>query len=152
MKTLAITIITILISTLTIQAKNAFAPLDTIKEIKSVVDAFEMDFELSDYSELGETTAKSVFVRKPKELPTNFSGFKVEVLRVYNAPLAGDDKFLQETGGVSVEKIGENTYAYLIGEFETEKGMLDFLEKVIKPTYRNAKAIVYKKGMRVEEI
>lgn len=152
MKTLAIAIITILATTFSAQATATFAPLDTIKEIKSVVGAFEMDVELSAFGELEAKSADAVFVRQPKDLPTDFTGYKIEVIRVYNQPLGADDNFLQVTGGVCVEKIGENTYAYLIGNFNTKQGMLDFLNTVIKPEHRNAKAIVYKKGLRVKEI
>lgn len=152
MKNLAIIIITILATSFSAQATSFFAPLDTIKEIKSVVGAFETDFELSEFGAMEAKDANAVFVRQPKKLPTDFTGFKIEVVRVYNQPLGADDEFLQVTGGVSIEKIGENTYAYLIGNFNTKQGMLDFLNKVIKPEYRNAKAVVYKKGLRVKEI
>jgi hypothetical protein len=149
MKTVAIIIITILVSVSNIQAELFFAPLDTVKGEKSIVGAFEADFELASF---GDMSAKStVFVRQPESLPIDFSGYKIEVLRVYHEPLNANDKFLQITGGVSVEKIGENTYAYLIGNFNTKKGMMDFLETVIKPKYGSAKAVVYKKGLRVDE-
>ena len=150
MKTLAITIVVILISVLNSQAESFFSPMDTVKEKKSVVGAFETGFELSSFGEV--TSRNDVFVKQPESLAIDFSGYKIEVMRVYHQPLKANDEFLQITGNVSVEKIGEHTYAYLIGNFNTEKGMTDFLETVIKPKYRNAKAIVYKKGLRVEEL
>lgn len=150
MKTAAIIIITILVSVSNIQAESFFAPLDTIKEQKSIEGAFETGFELASFGDL--SNKGEVFVRQPEALPIDFSGYKIEVVRVYHEPLNANDEFLQITGGVSVEKIGENTYAYLIGNFSTKKGMTDFLETVIKPKYGSAKAIVYKKGLRVDEI
>jgi hypothetical protein len=149
MKTVLIIIITILVSVSNIRAESFLAPMDTIKEQKSIVGAFETGFELANF---GDWSNKSeVFVREPELLPIDFSGYKIEVVRVYHEPLNANDEFLQITGGVSVEKIGENTYAYLIGNFNTKKGMMNFLETVIKPKYGNAKAIVYKKGLRVDE-
>lgn len=152
MKTLAIAIILILGTTFTANATSHFAPLDTIEEESSTVGAFEIDFELSEFGEFDAKDANTVFVRQPKNLPTTFTGYKIEVIRVYNQPLGADDEFLQKTGNVEIEKIGENTYAYLIGDFNSKEGMLDFLNKVIKPEYKNAKALVYKKGIRVKEI
>lgn len=152
MKTLIATVILIFGITLTSSATSYFAPQDTIDEEKSIVGAFEMDFELSEFGEFDSKDANAVFVRQPKNLSTTFSGYKIEVLRVYNQPLSADDEFLQNTGNVEVEKIGENTYAYLIGNFNTKEGMLDFLDKVIKPEHKNAKALYYKKGVRVKEI
>jgi hypothetical protein len=148
MKTAAIIIITILVSVSNIQAESFFAPLDTIKEQKSIVGAFDSGFELTSF---GNLSKGEVFVRQPELLPIDFSGYKIEVIRVYHEPLNANDEFLKITGGVSVEKIGENTYAYLIGNFNTKKGMTDFLETVIKPKYSNAKAVVYKKGLRVDQ-
>lgn len=150
MKTVIIIIITILVSVSNIQAESFFAPLDTIKEQKSVVGAFDTGFELAAFGEM--TSKNDIFVKQPESLPLDFSGYKIEVIRVYHEPLNANDEFLQTTGNVSVEKIGENTYAYLIGNFNTKKGMMDFLETVIKPKYGTAKAVVYKKGLRVDEI
>ena len=120
MKTATIIIITILVSVSNIQAKSFFAPLDTIKEQKSIVGAFETGFEVASFGDL----SNEVFVRQPEALPIDFSGYKIEVIRVYHEPLNANDEFLKTTGGVSVEKIGENTYAYLIGNFNTKKGNL----------------------------
>lgn len=152
MKNLTAIIILILATTFTANATSYFAPQDTIEEETSVVGAFEMDIKLSEFGEFNEKDANAVFVRKPKDLPTNFTGYKIEVLRVYNQPLSADDEFLQITGNVEVEKIGENTYAYLIGDFNSKEGMIDFLNKVIKPEHKNAKALYYKKGVRAKEI
>lgn len=152
MKNLTIIIVLILGTTFTANATSYFAPQDTIEEEQSVVGAFEMDFELSEFGAFDSKDVNAVFVRQPKDLPTDFSGYKIEVLRVYNQPLSADDEFLQRTGNVQVEKIGENVYAYLIGDFNTKQGMIDFLEKVIKPEHRNAKALLYKKGVRVKEV
>jgi|AntRauTorckE5430_2_1112549.scaffolds.fasta_scaffold02046_4 hypothetical protein len=149
MRTIAVIIITILVSVSNIQAKSFFAPLDTVKEQKSVVGAFETNFESISFGDL--SNKGGVFVRQPESLPLDFSGYKIEVIRVYHEPLNANDEFLQITGGVSVEKIGENTYAYLIGNFNTKKGMIDFLETVIKPKYSDAKAVFYKKGLRVDK-
>ena len=154
MKTLAIIIIVILVSVLDIQAEYFFAPMDTVKEQKGLVGAFETtfetDFELASFGVL--TSKNGVFVKQPESLPIDFSGYKIEVMRVYHQPLDANDEFLQIAGNVSVEKIGEYTYTYLIGDFNTEKGMMNFLKTVIKPNYKNAKALVYKKGLRVEEL
>lgn len=152
MKTLATTIILVIAATFTANATSFFAPQDTIEEESSIVGAFEMDMEFSEFGAFNSKDANAVFVRKPKELPVDFSGYKIEVLRVYNQPLNADDAFLQNTGNVQIEKIGENTYAYLIGNFNTKEGMIDFLEKVIKPEHKNAKALLYKNGVRVKEI
>lgn len=152
MKNLAATIILILATTFVANATSFFAPQDTIEEESSIVGAFDMDIELSEFGAFSGKDANSIFVRQPKELPADFSGYTIEVLRVYNQPLGADDEFLQITGNVQVEKIRENTYAYLIGDFNSKEGMIDFLNKVIKPEHKNAKALQYKKGLRVKEI
>ncbi len=149
----AITLFVILFACITAKATttNFSAPMDTIK--KSVMKGafFEEELEMSEKFSGIEEPSKINYARKVKALPLDFNGYKIEVVRVYHKPLAETDEFLMKTGGVSVERIGENTFAYLIGDFETEKGMLDFLEKVVKPNYSDAKAIYYKKGVRMSE-
>lgn len=149
MKTLSITIFLLFTISFYAAATSFVFPQDTVEEESGIIGAFEMDFELSAFNTFDEN---EVFVRQPNKLSTTYSGYKIELLRVYNQPLDANDELLRNVGGVEVEKIGENTYAYLIGDFKTKQGMLDFLEKVIKPKYGNAKALVYKKGLRVKEL
>ncbi len=142
MKTLATTIFAVLISVISVQA-STFAPQDTIKE-ERIIGAFD----ILDSDIIEEEVA---FVRSVKELPIDFSGYKVELMRVYHQPLDANDELFQTMGGVEMEKINDFTYAYVVGDFNKESGMTHYLKTVARRLYPSAKAITYDDGIRVEK-
>jgi hypothetical protein len=156
MKKVAITFAIIITACITVKAETTSfaAPMDTIKE-KVIMGAFfegadEIAKALGEYEEKEEASRVS-YARKAIVLPLDYTGYKIELTRVYHKPLADGDELLMTFGGISLEVVGENAFAYLIGDFETKEGMMEFLEKVIQPNYPNAKAVVYKNGIRVEK-
>jgi hypothetical protein len=143
MKTLIITIFTVLVSVASVQASTTFSPQDTVKE-ERVIGAFDIfDAEIIE--------EENVFVRSVKELPIDFTGYKVELLRVYHQPLDANDALFQEMGGVEMEKINDFTYAYVVGNFNKTEGMEHYLKTVARRLYPNAASITYKNGIRVKK-
>jgi hypothetical protein len=140
MKTLAITIITILVSVTISQASTLVSPQDTINEerVMGAFDIFDMDV----------IEEENVFVRSVKELPIDFTGYKIELMRVYHQPLDANDELFQNMGGIEMEKINDFTYAYVIGNFNKESGMDHYLKTVARRLFPSAKAITYKNGVR----
>lgn len=91
------------------------------------------------------------YVRRAKELSKDFTGYKIELVTVYNAPLALNDKMFQTFGGITFEKRSDNSYTYLLGgNFDDKKAVEAFLNDIVKAKYPNAKGVKYNKGNQVK--
>lgn len=155
MKYLIFTILTITLITATsneIAAKELVAPSDTIAT-KSAKCIFEMDSEIVETVtfaniDLGEFVEES---SKPtpanlKPLPTKFSGYKVQIIKVYNQPLDEMDAMLFEYKEVMIERIGESHYAYLVGNFDSKDEAITYIAEM---SNKNMKLVKYKNGIRL---
>ena len=156
--TLLITLILSVIAPSTISAMKFDAmPLDTIKEkvVKGLF--FEETYEeksivdTKDLEEEEEASKVIVYRSKAKILPRDYSGYGIQLFVVYHKPLEANDPLFKEYGNLLVEKIGENGYSYIlkVEDFRTKKGLDAFNERVIRPKFKNAKALKYKNGVRV---
>lgn len=162
MKSLILTITTMILitaTTTTISAEAFNAPLDTIAQKSAKKCIFEMEtstksiktVELSNlsYSFLDDCIEEP---SKPtsanlKPLPSKFTGYKVQIMNVYHQPLDETEAILFEYKEVMIERIGESQYAYLVGNFISEKEATEFLSKA---SNNNMKLIQYKNGLRVQ--
>lgn len=91
------------------------------------------------------------FVRRAKELSEDFTGYKIELVTVYNSPLALNDELFQTFGGITFEKRSDNSYTYLLGgNFDNKKAVEAFLNDIVKAKYPNAKGVKYNKGKVVK--
>jgi hypothetical protein len=107
------------------------------------------------FGELVNGTAKGVsedapaYIRKPKDLPTNFTGYKVELITVFNKKLSLNDELYTKFGGISIEQRTATSFTYLVGNFEDKAACDDYIAKVIQSRYPNAKGVKYNKGVVV---
>lgn len=85
-----------------------------------------------------------------RALPKEYSGFKIQLLRVEAEPLADDDIIFFRHGNVIEEEVGKEEFAYLIGNFKTEDEALLFIERnLLFDLYPEAIIIQYKDSSRI---
>lgn len=123
------------------QTNVTYSTLDTSKLEKMKTGAFG---EIGGQAR-GEESAPD-YIRRPKVLPKGFSGYKIELFTVYNNELSLNDELYKTFGGVMIERRSDNSFTYLLGEFVDKDAVEDYLNKVIKSRYADAKAIKYKNG------
>jgi len=107
------------------------------------------------FGEMVGGTAKGVeevpaYIRKPKSLATDFTGYKVELMTVYNKELSLNDELFKTFGGIKIEQRTANSYTYLVGNFEDKAACDDYIAKVIQSRYPDAKGVKYSKGVVVD--
>lgn len=90
------------------------------------------------------------FVRKPKMLKDNYTGYKIELVTVFNKPLELTDDLFQQFGGVTIERKAHNSYTYLLGDFKTKEALETYMNQIVKPRYPEATGVKYKKGEQVD--
>ena len=125
-----------------------YQPLDTIKQ-RIVVGAFgETTIFDPFYGEDVEEPSKINYYRKPKALPRDYTGFTIELFKVYHKPLSDTDELFAEYGNIFVEQADENTYVYYLGDFPLERTVVDVHEKIYKLKFPDSKIVKYKNGLR----
>jgi len=90
------------------------------------------------------------YIRKPKNLDKDFSGYKIELMTVYNNKLSLNDELYTKFGGIKIEQRTANSYTYLIGDFKDKEACEDYYTKVIQSQYNKAKCVKYKEGIIVK--
>lgn len=96
--------------------------------------------------DFGFKSPKKVF--KTKKVKSNYTGYKIEILITDN-PLPANHQLFNEMGGIEMDITNQNKYAYLIGNFSTEKSANHFLNTVIKGRYPEATIRKYDNGNRL---
>ena len=83
-----------------------------------------------------------------KPIPNNYTGFKVEVTKVYHEPLEYGNKIFSTFDNIMLERIGETQFSYVTGNFKTVKQATAFVDN----STSNKKLVVvqYKNGVRVK--
>jgi hypothetical protein len=90
------------------------------------------------------------FVRKPKMMTASYSGYRIELVTVFNKPLELTDDLFQQFGGIVIERRTHNSYTYLLGDFKTKEALEKYMNKIVKPRFTEAKGVKYKKGEQVK--
>ena len=106
--------------------------------------------ELTDANIKGGEEDIPEYIRRPKALEDGFSGYKIEIKTVYNEALSLNDDLFKSFGGVKIDRRKENSYTYLVGDFNDKASCDDYFEKVIAPKYPKAIKIKYANGELVE--
>lgn len=88
-------------------------------------------------------------VYRAKKVSQTYSGYKIELL-VADEMLTADHSLFREMGGVEMDVKPDGKYAYLIGNFSTEKSAEHFLTNVIKGRFPAAKIQHYENGEQTE--
>lgn len=96
-----------------------------------------------------EKADKPMWIREAKAIADEFSGYSIEIITVYNEPLAHSADLFQKFGGIMLDQRSADEFAYLIGQFEKATQADDYLAKVIKPQFPNAQIIKYESGQVV---
>ena len=90
------------------------------------------------------------FVRKPKMMTTEFTGYAIELTTVFHKPLALTDKLFQQYGGIMIVRKTATSYTYVLTNFTDKKAVEEYLTKMVAPKYSNATAVKYKNGEEVK--
>ncbi|MFK7810249.1 MAG: OmpA family protein [Saprospiraceae bacterium] len=116
-------------------------------------DEEEEDFEDNAIYEVYKDEDKSgvktkTFVRAPKKLPVDYTGYKVQiVISTYELPLSHE--IFSSHGNIMLEETKHGTYAYVLGDFERIIRAEEFLDNVLSRRYANARVIEYLNGRRI---
>ena len=94
-----------------------------------------------------EVTSSTNF-RKPKALPRNYEGYRIEFYNT-NAELSLSHVIFSRHGNITIEQKKNGNYAYLIGDFKSKRQAKEFLNAVLLKPYPNAKVVKYRRGNRV---
>lgn len=158
MKNIILTLTTTILFTVTISATALVTPMDTINNnVKTCI--FETNITPVNFSDIvstesfvdlgeefiEESSKPSMIMVKP--VSKNYTGYKVEVSKVYHEPLAYSAAIFSTFDNVMIERIGESQFSYLTGEFKTAKQATAF---ITASTSNNKLTLVqYKNGIRV---
>lgn len=155
MKKLLLTLLTTILFTSITFATILDIPLDTTKN-KSTNCIFETDLVTTELSKLSVVDFGEEFIEEPskpsmmyvKPVAKDYTGFKVEVSKVYHQPLDYSNGIFSIFENVMLERIEETEFSYLTGEFKTAKEATAFIKK----SAFNKKLVIveYKNGVRVK--
>ena len=83
-----------------------------------------------------------------KKLPVFYEGYAIEVA-TSTYPLDRKNQVFRKFGNIHYDKLERGSYSYLIlGGFSNDKSILHFLQNVIAPQVKDARAVHYKEGIR----
>lgn len=83
-----------------------------------------------------------------KSIATNFDGYSVEIISSISK-LPNSHALFTQYGNLFLEERKDGKFAYLIGEFGSEKEANLFLQNIISPKYPKANIVQYLNGRRV---
>jgi hypothetical protein len=102
------------------------------------------------YSSNNQFDKKSLeYIRRPKPL-VEYSGYKIELITVYNKSLELNDKLFQTFGGVTFKNNTVNSTTYYIGDFADTDALEDYLQKVVKERFPKARGVKFENGVEVK--
>ena len=87
-------------------------------------------------------------IRSQKKLPVLYEGYAIEVA-TSTYPLDRRNPIFRRFGNIHYDKLERGSYSYVIlGKFSNDKSVLHFLNNVIAPQVKEARAVHYKDGIR----
>ena len=97
-------------------------------------------------SKAGKTTPS--YYRHHKKLSAIYNGHAIEITRS-ELPLKRSNPLLRQFGNIHYEKLKGGGYAYvLLVKFSTKKALKNYVKQVVVPNAPDAKAIIYRNGVR----
>jgi hypothetical protein len=133
---------------------------DTTTEIKvktgafnEVISATKSGEDITDeiiFKDANSMNKESLeYMRRPKPL-VDYSGYKIELMTVYNKSLNLDDPLFKTFGGLLFKNNTTNSITYYLGNFKDTDALDDYLQKVIKTRFPKAKGVKFEKGLEVK--
>ena len=86
------------------------------------------------------------YMRRPKALIEDYTGYKIELMTVYNKSLALTDQLFKTFGGLTYRHKTEHSTTYYLGDFQNKKALEDYLNKVVLPRFPEAKGVKFNEG------
>jgi outer membrane protein OmpA-like peptidoglycan-associated protein len=123
-----------------------------VLEDSSVDELFDTGSEIVAEENIGMVPEREIktnnFIRAPKKLNKDFTGFKVQVvISTYKLPLSHE--ILSRHVNIMLEETNKGTYAYLLGKFNNKNDAADFMNRVLSEQYANARVVEYVGGRRL---
>ena len=89
------------------------------------------------------------YIRRPKPL-VDYSGYKVELMTVYNKSLDLQDQLFKTFGGLTFKNNTLTSTTYYLGDFRDAKALEDYLQKVVKTRFPKARGVKFENGLEVK--
>jgi len=89
------------------------------------------------------------YMRRPKPL-VEYSGYKIELMTVYNKSLDLKDPLFKTFGGLVFKNNTLNSTTYYLGDFRDTTALEDYLQKVVKTRFPKAKGVKFENGLEVK--
>ena len=89
------------------------------------------------------------YIRRPKPL-VEYSGYKIELMTVYNQSLDLNDPLFKTFGGLMFKNNTMNSTTYYLGDFRDTTALDDYLQKVVKSRFPKAKGVKFENGVEVK--
>ena len=129
---------TIIISLVAITAAYAQPMMSTMDAPQVMAGALEEENGTMEMTVAYNTAAKQV--------PSNFNGYKIQIV-ASATELSADHAIFNQFGGITVENVN-GTYCYAIGNFDSATKAEGFASKVIAGKYADYKVVAYNNGAR----
>lgn len=112
------------------------------------------DVKQTDKGLVRSATDLEITIKKPegypaKDLPENYTGYRVEIM-VTDTLLADTSEVFFRHGNVVMETLEGNQFSYTVGDFQDETAATSFLDKFIKPNYEEPRVVKYEAGKRAQ--
>lgn len=85
----------------------------------------------------------------PSPIQEGYDGYKIEILHTME-PIQDNNPIFYKHGRISEEQLSDESYSYLIGDFDSAEEAAKFKEKFILTNYPDARVIHFEKGGRTE--
>ncbi|MEM6964598.1 MAG: hypothetical protein AAF573_07525 [Bacteroidota bacterium] len=126
---------------------NQYSSSVISKDIYFTASALETDDDLMPKGDVEVINTPSYF-RQHKAMPTQFSGYVIELLQS-DERLAIDYPLFEHVGNVHVQQLENGKYAYcILADFNKAESVKKFVENIIVHLAPEAQAFKYKKGKR----
>ena len=89
------------------------------------------------------------YIRRPKPL-VEYSGYKIELMTVFNQSLDLNDPLFKTFGGLMFKNNTLSSTTYYLGDFNDIKSLDDYLQKVVKTRFPKAKGVKFENGIEVK--
>lgn len=89
------------------------------------------------------------YMKRPKPL-VEYSGYKIELITVYNQSLDLNDPLFKTFGGLTFKNNTTNSTTYYLGDFKDIPALDDYLQKVVKSRFPKAHGVKFENGVEVK--
>lgn len=98
---------------------------------------------------IGETRINTEVENTTVPIPSDYSGFKVEIWKSAK-PLTSEHRIFTQHGNIALDIVKVTKFSYMLGNFKLYEDADDYMRKNLLVSYPEAKVIQYKDGKRLD--